>query len=108
MSKSDGPCQLIKSKNLSLIELKNSVKITQAADFKILLIEAIKENKSIRIDMSALNDLDVTTIQLLFAAKNKALANQIDFNMFPISESVKETFRFSGVLHEIFSSTNAQ
>ncbi|WP_019026928.1 STAS domain-containing protein [Colwellia piezophila] len=108
MSKSDSPCHLKKCKDLSLITLTNSVIIQHATEFKTILIEAINEKKNIRIDMSALNKLDVTTIQLLFAAKNEALANNVGIDIFPISESVKEILRSSGVFHEMFSSTSTQ
>ena len=37
MSKSDEPCQLIKSNELSLIKLKNSVKIPQAEKLEPLV-----------------------------------------------------------------------
>ena len=108
MPESDAPCHLNKYKDLSLITLKNSVIIPHATEFKAILIDAMSEKKNIRIDMSALTKIDVTTIQLIFSAKNTALANNIGIDIFPISEQVKEVLRSSGLYHEIFSSTSAQ
>ena len=106
MSQSDGNCQLTKTKDVSLIYLKSSVRIQQAATLKTILIEAINEKKAIRIDMSEIKEIDVTTIQLLYAAKNKAFTNNIDFNIFPISEQVKDELRASGALFELFNLTS--
>ena len=100
MSEEKKSCQITTSESSSVITLATKVKVAQAAEFKSILIAALQEKKPIRVDMSDLNELDVSIIQLLYAAKNKAKDNDIDFDIFPLSESVKDTLRSSGTLHE--------
>ena len=108
MSQIDDPCQVVKSETASVVTLKNKISIVQATTLKELLIDAITEGKPVRVDMSAVSDVDVTTIQLLYAAKNKAIASNVDFNIFPISEPAKEILRLSGALYEVLGLTAEQ
>ena len=104
MSTKNDPCHLVKSNDVSILTLQNSVKIQQARVLKMLLLDAIEVGKPIRLDMHGLTNLDVTTIQLIYAAKTKAQNSDLEFNIFPISEPAKEILRTSGALYEIFTS----
>ena len=106
MSQLDTPCKLVNSKGVSILTLKGKVKIAEATYLKKLLIEAVNESNPIRVDMSDLEDIDITTIQLLFSARNKAATLDVEFNLFPISSKVKELLRSSGVLYELFNPTS--
>lgn len=54
------------------IELLDSVDISQAAELKGLLLEAFASSRSIRIEAGKASSLDITAIQLLWAAWRKA------------------------------------
>lgn len=104
MSQVNSPVQLLKSASTSLIKLTGEINILQAAALKDVLIEVASGTKPIRIDMSMLDELDVTTIQLLCSAKNKAIVNGLDFDISPISENGREFIKCSGALYEFISS----
>ncbi|NQZ21868.1 MAG: STAS domain-containing protein [Colwellia sp.] len=106
MSQLDNACKLVDSNGVSILTLKGKVKITEATCLKELLIEAVNEGNPIRVDMSELEDIDITMIQLLFSARNKAATFDLEFNIFPISVQTKELLRTSGVLYELFNPNN--
>ena len=55
-----------------LIRLEGEVDISSAAELKKLLLEALASGRELRVDLERTTDLDVTAVQLLWAAERKA------------------------------------
>lgn len=107
MSKLKSPCRLEEVNGVSLVTLKGELKIPQAEALKTVLIDAAGSGKPIRIDLSAIENLDVAIIQLLWAVKNKAAQKNLDFDISPISKKGREALKRSGALSE-FLPTNGE
>jgi anti-anti-sigma regulatory factor len=56
------------SQELSVIRLGGSVGIASAAELKKLLLQALGSGKEVRVSLESATDLDVTAVQLLWAA----------------------------------------
>ena len=63
----------------SLIRLEGSIDIACAADLKKLLAEALASTRPPRISLDSATYLDVTAVQLLWAAAREAVASGADF-----------------------------
>ena len=64
---------------MSVVALDGSIDISSAAELKTLLVQAIDGGKPVRIALEAATYLDVTAVQLLWAAGNAARQTGIDF-----------------------------
>lgn len=56
----------------SVIRLEGAIDIAQAAELKSLLLDAIKREKPIRLALEGVTHLDITGVQLLWAAEREA------------------------------------
>jgi len=101
MTQIESCCQLFEEPERTIITLQGDVNILQAGELKGLLLKAIGRGKSIQVDMSALDELDVTAIQLMCAAKKQADNGKFGFNIAPLSESAKSLIGYSGMLKEL-------
>jgi len=100
---------LDKGQQLSLLRLDGEIGVTSAAEIKTSLLEALSAGKETRIDLAHATDLDVTAMQLLWAARQAfsvsgiklALANPVPdpilselrdmgFESFPLSVAETE------------------
>jgi anti-anti-sigma regulatory factor len=80
----------------NLIRLEGVIDIAFAAELKTTLLDAIKPPKSLQVALSADADLDVTAIQLLWAAEHEAKASNVSFVLDgcvpdAVSATLKET-----------------
>ena len=55
-----------------ILRLEGEVDVTCAAELKRMLIEAISSRQDVQVDFAHATDLDVTAIQLLWAANREA------------------------------------
>ncbi len=56
----------------AVIRLEGEIDIAVAAALKTLLLEALTSEKEVRISMEAVTGMDVTAVQLLWAAERQA------------------------------------
>ena len=66
------PVTLDQGEAFCLVHLDGPVNITSAADLKKLLLQALESGKDLRVDLELATELDVTILQLLWAAERKA------------------------------------
>ena len=60
------------SEALCLIRLEDDINITSAAELKKLLLEALASGRELRVDLERATELDVTALQLFWAAERAA------------------------------------
>lgn len=80
----------------NVIRLEGVIDISLAAELKTTLLEALKSPKPLRVAPSANAVLDVTAIQLLWAAEREAKASNVGFTLDgcvpdAVSATLKET-----------------
>jgi anti-anti-sigma regulatory factor len=63
----------------STVRLDGDITIELAADLKLLLLEALSTHKPLRLDFTAATQLDVTAMQLLWAAHAAAAQARLTF-----------------------------
>jgi anti-anti-sigma regulatory factor len=63
------------------IVLANTIDIACAAELKALLLEALNSGAEVRISLGDAIDLDVTAIQLLWAAEREAQHSGVGFRL---------------------------
>jgi anti-anti-sigma regulatory factor len=63
----------------SLIRLDGEIGIALAADLKQLLLEALGSGSAVRVSLEGATGLDVTAVQLLWAAEREARRAGADF-----------------------------
>ena len=64
-----------------VVKWKGSLGIEQAESLKSELLEAFDKNKNVLLDLSKVEDVDTTTIQLILAAKKEAEKKGINFKV---------------------------
>lgn len=97
MSSSTPLCQLVKEPDMSVIRLSGEVNILQASLLKDLFLQAVARNKPIRVNMADLEELDVTAIQLLCAAKKMASKINLSFDIGAASEITYVLMTYAGL-----------
>ena len=75
----DVPVTLEREEELSTIRLEGEVGIASAAELKELLVQALGFGKQIRVSLQSVTDLDVTAVELLWAARRQAKASSVAF-----------------------------
>ena len=73
------PVTLEREDELSTIRLEGEVGIASAADLKSQLIQALGCGKQVRVSLQSVTDLDVTAVELLWAALREAKASGVAF-----------------------------
>jgi anti-anti-sigma regulatory factor len=86
---------LDKSEAGAVISLAGTIDITCAAELKVLLLEALDSGTEVLISLGDAIDLDVTAIQLLWAAQRQARQSTVGFEVSgqvpePISTAIAE------------------
>ena len=64
-----------------LIRLESGVDINSAAELKKLLVLALQSGKEVRVDLERATELDVTAMQLLWAANCEAKKTETSFSV---------------------------
>lgn len=64
-----------------VICLEGEIDIASAAELKKLLLEALASGKELRVDLARATELDVTALQLFWAAGREASAAGVGFNL---------------------------
>jgi anti-anti-sigma factor len=72
---------LDKSETGAVISLAGTIDIACAAELKALLLEALNSGPEVLISLDAATDLDVTAIQLLWAAERQARQSAVEFRV---------------------------
>lgn len=73
------PILVEKSDAANALRLEGEVDIASAADLKAQLVEMLDAGKEIRVDLQRTSELDVTAIQLLYAAQRDATHSGLQF-----------------------------
>jgi anti-anti-sigma factor len=81
-----------------LITLKDVVDIAQAAELKRILMDAIASSPRVCIQLSAVTAIDVTAVQLLWAAVSHVSSVGADLVVNgPMNEEVERSFAGTGI-----------
>lgn len=73
------PITLEQSEVESVIRLEGEISIPFAAELKQMLVQALSNGKGVRVDLEASTELDVTALQLLWAAEREARRSSVGF-----------------------------
>ncbi len=68
---------LVQMDNGCLLRLEGTVDIASAAEFKTLLLQALAVGRDVAVSLEAASYLDVTAVQLLWAADREARSQGI-------------------------------
>jgi anti-anti-sigma regulatory factor len=75
------PIMLEQCEESNVIRLEGVIDIALAAELKTALLESFKSPKPLRVALNEDADLDVTAIQLLWAAEREAKALNVGFTL---------------------------
>lgn len=73
-----------------LIRLEGEVDISQAEDLKRILLEALTAGRATRIAMETVTSVDITAVQLLWAAEREGKASGMQLTL---DEKIPEALR---------------
>ncbi len=65
----------------NLIHFTGAVDIAVASELKLLLEQALDSGKEIHLDVDQTESMDVTAVQLLWAAERSAAASGVEFTL---------------------------
>ena len=66
------PATVEERENTSLVRLEGAIDIASAAEMKSVFLNALTSNKEIRLTLEGATELDITALQLLYAAERDA------------------------------------
>ncbi|MGB9283516.1 MAG: STAS domain-containing protein, partial [Candidatus Sulfotelmatobacter sp.] len=75
------PITFDQSEGLSSIRLEGEVDITYAAELKKLLLRALASGVEVRLELEQAKEMDVTALQLLWAAERQARSSGLRFTV---------------------------
>ena len=73
------PVSLEQEGALSRIRLEGAIDIGCALELKALLVQGLKTGSEVRVLLAEATELDVTVVQLLWAARREAKASSVGF-----------------------------
>ena len=73
------PATAEKKENSSLVRLEGAIDIASAAEMKSVLLNALASKKEIRLTIESATELDITALQVLYAAERDATKSGIPF-----------------------------
>lgn len=80
------------------IHLEGAVDITAAAELKAALVKAFQSARSVHLALDGVTELDVTAVQLLWAAAQQARqAGSLFDAISPLSENLLQSLRIDGL-----------
>jgi anti-anti-sigma regulatory factor len=92
------PATLEQDAGLNVIRLEGAMEIGCAAELKRLLVEALASGPEVRISQEGATDLDVTAVQLLWAAARQAQGAGVKFTLTgPASREVSAALGEAGL-----------
>jgi ABC-type transporter Mla MlaB component len=71
----DVPLTHEREEELITIRMEGEVGIASAAELKELLVQALGSGQQVRVSLRSITDLDVTAVELLWAARREAKAS---------------------------------
>jgi anti-anti-sigma factor len=81
----------------SAIRLEGTVDISAAAELKAVLLQALDSGKTVRVSLEAAAYLDVTAIELLWAAEREATKRGVGFTLAePVPEGISAALLDAG------------
>jgi anti-anti-sigma regulatory factor len=81
-----------------VIRLEGAIDIAAAAEFKKLLLQACGSGKEVRLALDGANDLDVTAVELIWAARRAAEGAGVTFALSgALPESVLSALGYAGL-----------
>ena len=90
---------LDESKSKAVIGLEGAVDISSAAELKTLLLRALNSGKMVCVSLDKATDLDVTAVELLWAAEREASKAGVKFSFFgPAPVEVSAALSEAGLL----------
>lgn len=75
------PVTLEQSEAVCLIRLQGEINISSAAEFKTVLLQALASGKGLQVELERATEMDVTAIQLLWAAGRRAKTSGVGFGL---------------------------
>jgi anti-anti-sigma regulatory factor len=75
----DVPVTLEKKDALTIIQLEGTIDVGGAAELKELLVQQLKSSAAVYVSLDAATGLDVTAVQLLWAAAREAQRVGVEF-----------------------------
>jgi anti-anti-sigma factor len=91
------PVTLDQGGALCTVQLEGEVNIACAEQLKTSLVEALGYGKEMRVDLERVTELDITALQLLWAAGHKAAGSGLGFALAgKVPESVLEVATDTG------------
>ena len=75
------PVRFEQEETMGWLKLEGEVDISSAAELKNIVNEAFASGKEVKVDVSRATELDVTALQLLWAAAREARAIEIGFTL---------------------------
>ena len=90
--------QLEEAQNRVVVHLEDSVTLSSASELHDLFLQALNSRKPIAVDVSKVTEIDLSAIQILFAAHAEAIRTDHGFSATnTIPEAVRQTIRESGL-----------
>lgn len=91
------PVTLDQGEGLCVLRFDGEITISHAADLKVLLVQALASGKNLRLDLQAVTDIDITTLQLLWATERETRGSGCGFVLEgPLLEEVSVTAHDAG------------
>jgi len=92
------PAILKENETSSLIRLEGVIDIASAVELKVLLLQALASGKEVCIALDGVKGLDVTAVQLLWAAGREAKASGAGFRFVgQVPSAVISSLRDAGI-----------
>jgi anti-anti-sigma factor len=103
------PITLKQSKESNMIRLEGVIDIASAAELKKLLLTAFNSGREVRVALGGATDLDVTAVQLLWAARRQAKVSGVNFAFTgQMQEQVTSALRQAGFTDVVTSEKGNQ
>jgi anti-sigma B factor antagonist len=91
------PVAMDRSATPGTIRLEGEIDIARAAELKEVLVQALRSKSEIRIALGSATGIDVTAMQLLWAAEREAKASGVALALDgPVPETLRATLRAAG------------
>jgi anti-anti-sigma factor len=95
---------LKRSRKSSVIRLEGAIDIAAAAELRKLLLQACGSGREVRVAVGGVKDLDVTAVQLIWAARRSAEAEGVAFTLSgTVPQSVSAALGDAGLEQVLFS-----
>jgi anti-anti-sigma factor len=92
------PVTLEQSEALRVIRLEGPIDIGCAAELKQILLQALESKDEVSVSMESATDLDVTAMQLLWAAAREANVSGVELTLTgPVPEGISISIANAGI-----------